>query len=224
MPQVGCCTGILGTGQGYRCHGFAGCPPGGMRRTVLARSIRFPCVAAFVVHLFQRGFVPLSQAVLGRSRTTSSGKVGPESWRCNSCFVLACGMKLGLEAIRCTFRRCGADSVVAICCAFWCCGLGHRTFLACLVSWRVWFFMPICCAICRWCRINVAGPSAFGRSRVLVSKLRLSHVASHAKPQLGSQVEGGTLRFRASDLSSGFPVPSPLTRPPLHDQGRPAQY
>ena len=47
---VGCCTGILGTGQGYRCHGSAGCPSGRMRRTVVTGFGSFSIVVAgFVV-------------------------------------------------------------------------------------------------------------------------------------------------------------------------------
>ena len=98
-----------------------------------------------------------------------------------------------------------------------CCG----TFFLCCGNLLLHMFVLQCCF--RGCRVVfVACPSAFGRSRVFVSKFVLSHVASHAMPQPGSQVQGGTLRTMPSSTRSGVPVPSPLTFAPLHDQGMPA--
>ena len=100
------------------------------------------------------------------------------------------------------------------------CVLLRHVFLCC-GNLLLHMFVLQCCF--RGCRVVfVACPSAFGRSRVFVSKLVLSHVASHAMPQPGSQVQGGTLRTMPSSTRSGVPVPSPLTFAPLHDQGMPA--
>ena len=111
-------------------------------------------------------------------------------------FVLLVQMQ---RALRCATH--GVAGVASICCYFTGASIISMLFL------RVVF---------------VACPSAFGRSRVFVSKLVLSHVASHAMPQPGSQVQWGTLRTMPSSTRSGVPVPSPLTFAPLHDHGMPA--
>ena len=100
------------------------------------------------------------------------------------------------------------------------CVLLRRVFL---VLWQ-FVVARVCVAVlfpgllCCFCGMPVRLRSV----TVFVSKFVLSHVASHAMPQLGSQVQGGTLRTMPSSTRSGVPVPSPLTFAPLHDQGMPA--